>query len=478
MSYENGFKPNQGQQERAFACNADILIFGGGAGGGKSVFLTGAPLIAKDDPEFRGIIFRRTLPEIKQGGGLFDEAKDLYLPQGATVRKGNSLDIKFPSGFSLEFKSMQREQDAEKFKGGQFTYIGFDELTEFEEYQFWFMVSRARSPKSQFEPWIRCTTNPKPGWVAKLLDWWIGEDGYPIPERDGVLRWFKRDDDGALVWFDEPQEGALSLTFIQAMLEDNPQLLKKDKKYKAILNSMDFVTRARLAKGNWKVDRTDGFFKHARINRGTAIFKSKIPKTAQCIRFWDLADTEKNQTNKNPDSTAGVLLHLWTDKEGEEHLAMESLVECQEEGSTKIKIIQDTASADTARVPIGMEQEPGSSGKEVARDYKLKHLAGYSFKAYPATNNKVIRAERWLSIAENGNFHIVLDETDPENPTMPEWFERLTLQLSRFPEKPRDGIDGISGGYAAMKKRETWLIDYDDDDDDVLDDEVLAWDHE
>ena len=49
-----------------------------------------------------------------------------------------------------------------------------------------------------FKPYVRASCNPKPNsWVARLLEWWIDQDtGYPIPERDGVIRYmvnFKND---------------------------------------------------------------------------------------------------------------------------------------------------------------------------------------------------------------------------------------------------------------------------------------------
>ena len=51
------------------------------------------------------------------------------------------------------------------------------------------------------------TCNPDPdSWVAKFIDWWIGEDGLPIPERDGRVRYCFMDGDNVsgIYWGDIP----------------------------------------------------------------------------------------------------------------------------------------------------------------------------------------------------------------------------------------------------------------------------------
>ena len=67
------------------------------------------------------------------------------------------------------------------------------------------MLTRNRSTCG-VTPYIRATCNPDPdSWVAELIDWWIGEDGYPIPERQGKLRYFMIDRD-QYIWGDTKEE--------------------------------------------------------------------------------------------------------------------------------------------------------------------------------------------------------------------------------------------------------------------------------
>lgn len=172
-----------------------------------------------------------------------------------------NLVAEFKSGAKVQFLHLQHANDVYDHQGKQYALIGFDELTHFEASQFWYLVSRMRS-MSGVKPYMRATTNPDPdSFVRKLIAWWIDENGFAIPERSGVLRWFLADGN-ALIWADTKAElldrctdgdEPMSLTFVSARLEDNPALLAKDPGYRARLKSLPEVERARLLGGNWDV---------------------------------------------------------------------------------------------------------------------------------------------------------------------------------------------------------------------------------
>lgn len=257
-------RPQAGPQTIALQSKADILIYGGQAGGGKTWFLTAELLRRVHNGGFRAVIFRRTYPQIMGQGGLWEEANGLYRPQGGKMREGDKLDATFPSGAVVAFCHMQHEKDKYQYQGHQICYIGFDELTHFTETQFFYLVSRNRSACG-IKPYIRATCNPDAGsWVAEFITWWIGEDGLPIKERAGKLRYFVRDDQDKLTWGDTKQElidafpeysadQILSVTFVPATLDDNPALTKKDPGYRAKLMALPRIERLRLLGGNWKV---------------------------------------------------------------------------------------------------------------------------------------------------------------------------------------------------------------------------------
>jgi len=101
-------KPQPGRQEQFLASRADITIYGGAAGGGKTFGLLLEPLRYHDNPRFGAVVFRRTYPQITHEGGMWDEAEALYPLLGARANK-NDMEWRFPSGARVSFAHMHRE---------------------------------------------------------------------------------------------------------------------------------------------------------------------------------------------------------------------------------------------------------------------------------------------------------------------------------------------------------------------------------
>jgi hypothetical protein len=246
-------QPQPGPQTAFASTRADICIFGGSAGCGKSWSLAaeaGRVALRRG----RAVLFRREAVELVGGGSLWEETQ-FYAGLGARSTK-SPMAWYFPRGGLVELRHLQLEESKFAHQGKQYDLIGFDELTHFTKSQFWYLYSRARSVSGRVIPYVRATCNPDPdSWVRQLVDWWIGEDGFPIPERSGVLRWFVRHA-GEIVWVDEGTEGAQSLTFIPALLEHNRILTARDPAYRSKLEALEEVDRARLLLGNWNARDT------------------------------------------------------------------------------------------------------------------------------------------------------------------------------------------------------------------------------
>lgn len=275
--------PQPGPQWAFAETAADIAIYGGEAGGGKSWALVFEGLRHHEDPGFGAVVFRRTSPELTGPESLWAIANDLYRRFGAHMVESPNLAAHFPSGAEIRFLHLQHAADAYSHQGKGYAYIGFDELTHFEEAQFWYLFSRNRTT-SGVRPYVRGTCNPDPdSFVRKLIDWWIGPDGTPIAARCGVLRWFIRDGD-TLTWADSPEElrktnpGAepVSLTFIHARLEDNPALTSKDPGYASRLAALPEVERQRLRGGNWDIRPEGG--KYIKRNYFERRWTKKLPE--------------------------------------------------------------------------------------------------------------------------------------------------------------------------------------------------------
>jgi predicted phage terminase large subunit-like protein len=438
-------RPQAGPQEAFLSSPADIVIAGGAAGGGKTWSLLLEPLRHAKNRHFGAVIFRRTYPQITNQGGLWDEAAELYPAIGGIPRE-DDLTYRFPSGMSVKFAHMQHLKDRLAWKGSQVPLIGFDQLEEFEEAQFWYMLTRNRSARAGVRPYVRATCNPVPdddpigGWLNKLIAWWVNpETGYAIPERSGIIRWFVRLGD-RLHWADTKGElidrfpdvdlRPKSLTFIPAKLSDNPALERADPDYRAWLMAQPLVDRERLLAGNWKIKATAGKV----FNR--AWFKSflkELPTDVSAwVRYWDKAGTEGGGK-----FSAGVLMG----KRGNGRVIIADIVHGQWSALNRETVIKQTAEADRMKrgdVEVWVEQEPGSGGKESAES-TVRNLGGFTVHAERVTGDKVTRAGPLSSQAEAGNVDLIAAP----------WNEAFLVEAQNFDGEHgfTDQIDAASGAF-------------------------------
>lgn len=456
--------PQPGPQTAFLASPADIVIYGGAAGGGKSYALLLEPLRHINNPDFGGVIFRRTFKQVTNEGGLWDESMKLYPLAGGKPMLGD-LSWRFVrpgsnsgDGATISFAHLNAETTVLEFQGSQIPFIGFDELTHFSKAQFFYMLSRNRSD-SGVKGYVRATTNPDAdSWVAKFIQWWWDpETGYAIPERSGVIRWFVHLND-ELTWGDSQQElldrfshlkdekgGRLigpdevkSLTFVAAKLEDNPLMLAKNPGYRGSLLAQGTVEMERLLRGNWKVKRAGKLFKREWFEIVDA-----LPATVtRFARGWDLAATEI-EDGKDPDFTAGVRMGRCS---ATGLFYVTNAVRGQYSPLKSEQLIVNTASQDRAassgtvqRLPI----DPGAGGKAWTGSL-IRALAGHIVKAQAPTGDKATRAAPLAVQAENQNVKIVRTG----DATKDAWIEPFLDELCNFPGKAHDDqVDAAADAF-------------------------------
>ena len=430
-----------GQQEKFLATTADIAIYGGAAGGGKTWALLIEPTRNLSNPGFGAVILRRTTTEIRKEGGMWDESMDIYSALNGTPRE-HLLDWHWDGGGRVSFAHMEYEKNRFDWKGAQIPLICFDQIEDFTARQFWYMLSRNRSTCG-VKPYIRATANPDPdSFVAKFIEWWIDEGtGYPIPERDGVIRYFIRRND-EIFWGDSEQElvdrfgkDALpkSVTFIKADIYDNPALLDADPGYLANLQALDHVERERLEKGNWKIRPAGGLY----FRRSFFEVVDAAPVSDVKVRYWDLAATEE-RPGTDPDWSAGVKV-----SRSEDGIFYVEHVERFRASPHKVETaIRRLAEQDTDDCAIGLSQDPGQAGKAQVL-HLVRSLAGYYVQHAGETGDKVTRAGPASSQAEAGNIKVVRGQ----------WNDQFFLELENFPEGAHDDqVDALAGAIRILSK--------------------------
>lgn len=434
-SFEVEYGPQPGPQYEFCINEADIVIYGGAAGGGKTYALLLEALWHHETPGFSTVIFRKNANQVRNPGGLWDNSAELYRHFQGNPRE-SLLEWDFPSGAIVKFAHMDLEKDKYSWQGSQITLIGFDELTHFSWGQFVYMLSRNRSICG-IKPYIRATTNPDPdSWVRKFIDWWIDPNtGYALQERSGLIRWFIVLNDET-IWADSreqlkekyPDCLPKSVSFVASTVFDNKILLEHNPDYLANLQALPRFEREQLLMGNWNIRPTAGMF----FQRSFFEVIDFLPKNLTFVRYWDRAATKKTETN-DPDYTVGI--KLGKDKNGIFYVC--DIVRLQESPLQVQNAIKNTSTADGVNVRIGIEQDPGQAGiSEV--DLLIRMLGGFIVKPYKVSKDKITRSSPVSAQAEAGNIKVLRNF----------WNEDFFRELENFPEGFHDDIvDALSGAF-------------------------------
>ena len=485
----------EGKQALFGKIDADVIIFGGAAGAGKTRALLTDFVRQEyiDNPDYRAVMFRRTYPEFTQAGGLVDESRKIYYPIKGTFIEKPSLEWRFPSGARVSFRHLQHEKTVHIYQGSQITRIGFDELTHFTQEQFFYLLSRNRSV-SGIKPAVRATCNPDAdSWVASFISWWINpKDGYAIEERSGIVRYFIRQGD-TVYWADnkqelidkfslkdklfemipndiqkkfllneeisiKPEDLIKSFTFIPATIFDNRELIKVNPTYLANLYSLHQVERERLLRGNWKIKYEAGTV----FDRTWFEILDKVPddwKLIGKVRFWDLAATAKENAENYHCYTSGTLVYKYqrikntlpdlTEIKEFAYVIADNICEQKKVGEVEL-MLKNTAELDGKTVAVRWEQEGGSSGKfaeNTITNVIRENHPNHDVKAIAPQGDKLTRALPVATAASRGQIFILRDGT---------WNTRFLNACQGFDGSKKtpptnDIVDSLSGAFYSLE---------------------------
>ena len=248
------WKPSPGKQTKAYFSKADVLLYGGEPGGGKSQLILG---LAFNEHQ-QSLVMRREYGDLD---GLINDALKIHGGRdgfnGSPPPKLRISDRKL-----LSFAAAHRLGDEQGQMGKGRDLIGIDEATHFAESQVRFVMGWNRTDDPDQRCRVILATNPplRPEglWVIKMFAPWL-DPQYPNPAKDGELRWVIADSDGNDKWVDGPGEyetvvagehklvRAQSRTYIHASVKDNPYYAGTG--YEDRLNAMPEPWRSLLMGG-------------------------------------------------------------------------------------------------------------------------------------------------------------------------------------------------------------------------------------
>ena len=249
------FKPNKGPQTDFLASGEREVLYGGSAGGGKSYAMLADPLRYLQHPQFSGLLLRHTTEELRE---LVWKSQELY-PKVIPNIKWSERKMQWvaPSGGRLWFSYLDREDDVLRYQGLAFTWIGFDELTQWPTPFAWnYLRSRLRTASSDLPIYMRATTNPGGRghhWVKKM---------FIDPAAAGQSFWATDIDTNETLSYPtgHSKEGQplFKRRFIPARLFDNPYLSEQGD-YESMLLSLPEQQRRQLLDGDWDIKEGAAF---------------------------------------------------------------------------------------------------------------------------------------------------------------------------------------------------------------------------
>ena len=247
--------PNSKAQVDFFMSSESEVLYGGSAGGGKSMALVMDPMRYIGYGEFTGIIFRRTFPELE--GSILPHTMKLYPHAGGSYNT-TSKTWTFPSGAKIRLGFMQYENDWMNYQGSEYAYQAFDELTTFLYKQFEIMRVWNRSKVAGIPPYRRMSSNPGGVSHAAVKQAFVDpcrpvNDGPQVFSEMAQVFWQPVKAGQTFKYVDKETGAVITRRFIPARVFDNEDLLRNNPGYVQALMTLPTYRRKAFLEGDWDV---------------------------------------------------------------------------------------------------------------------------------------------------------------------------------------------------------------------------------
>jgi len=389
------------------------------------------------------VVFRRTSTQLRQNGGIWQEATMVFKRMFGkdVVIRSRDLEIYIPStNATIKFSHLQHLSDINNHLGAQYSLVIFDEATLFPfEEMILPLMGRMRNANVDYKPQMLWATNPayNHGIYHWIKDFYLDEHGIPYEDKSNIERFFVLQNNKPL-WYDSKEEAeeihgggfgtpVQSFRSIRAHISQNIPLLKANPSYITNLKSLPEIKRRIFLDGSWTAREEEaGYFSRSFC---TVVPYPNVLATKR-VRAWDMSAVKPSSASPNPDWTRGTLVS----KDKSSIYTVEDIKSLRDRPHEVEKLIYNTAKNDPEGTIQVIPIDPGQAGIAYATSIKIKlSEMGIVCKLVKTNKSKLTRFLPFSAIAEAGLVHFVKAE----------WLEEAFDELENFNGEKNNGKDDI-----------------------------------
>lgn len=390
------------------------------------------------------VCFRRTSTQLKAPQSIWQESCAIFKKMFPDCKiRSRDLEIYIPSTNSVvKFSHLQHKTDVLNHLGAQYSVVIFDEVTTFDPFDEFVLplLGRMRNANVDYTPQMFWATNPKydHGVYHWIKDFYLDDQGIPIPERSNVERYFVLQDNRP-IWYDTLEEAEKihgkgiprSFRSIKAHVTENIPLLRANRDYIANLLALPEIKKRIYYDGSWTAREEEAGLYRREWSRMVEV---PVYNAKRRVISFDQASQPVSTQSPSPDWTRGIVMS----KDENGVYTVENMVSVRDRPHVVQQLILDTAKQYPGATVV-IERDPGSSGVAYCATVK-KMLAenGINCKVLTPIKSKRSRFLPFSSIAQAGYVNVVRAE----------WNEEFFNELEEFTGLKRHERDDICDAVA------------------------------